>query len=156
VLWRRHIWSRPLRRSSYFKNTPTLAWRTTGRLYSRVLDSLRWAKPGGASEQFCLGSRQSYLRRSAGIGGVVAPVGAPGAAPVTLGHEDFSFDPRTLIIRTEAGSAHTGLCFDNRGRKYVSDLAHPLQAVMFPARYSRAIRFSRSRRNSPTSSILQT
>ena len=51
---------------------------------------------------------------SAGIGGVVvAPVEAPGAAPVMLGHEDFSFDPRTLMIRTEAGSAHTGLSFDN-------------------------------------------
>src|SRR5205823_8805179 len=61
--------------------------------------------------------------------------GAPGAAPVMLGHEDFSFDPRTLLIRTEAGAAHTGLSFDNRGRKYVSDLARPLQAVMFPARY---------------------
>src|SRR5207253_10302409 len=57
------------------------------------------------------------------------------ALPILLRHEDFSFDPRTLMIRTEAGSAHTGLCFDNRGRKYVSDLAHPLQAVMFPARY---------------------
>src|SRR5439155_6629787 len=68
---------------------------------------------------------------SAGIGGVITPVGAPGTSPFALRHDDFAFDPRTLSISAQAGPAHTGLSFDNRGRKYVSDLSRPLQTTMY-------------------------
>jgi len=72
---------------------------------------------------------------SAGIGGVVTVVGAPGNPPITLGHNDFAFDPKTLAISVEGGPARTGLCFDSRGRKYVTGPTHPLQTTMFDPRY---------------------
>src|SRR2546426_9943235 len=40
---------------------------------------------------------------SAGLGGLVTPVSASGAGPVSLGHGDFSFDPRSLTLTIEAG-----------------------------------------------------
>ena len=72
---------------------------------------------------------------SADIGGLVTSVAAPGSSPVALDHADFCFDPRTSTLFAEAGSAHTGMSFDVRGRKYVSDLLRPLQTAMFELRY---------------------
>ena len=40
----------------------------------------------------------------------------------SLASADFSFDPRALTICAEAGPAQSGLCFDNRGRKFTCDL----------------------------------
>jgi putative membrane-bound dehydrogenase-like protein len=72
---------------------------------------------------------------SAGIGGSITSFGASGAAPVVLGHDDFSFDPRSLTLSVEAGPARTGLCFDARGRKFACGPRHPLEATMFEPRY---------------------
>src|SRR5438445_1217975 len=72
---------------------------------------------------------------NAGSGGLIAYVSAPSQGPVAIGHDDFSFDPRQMKIFPEAGSAQTGLSFDNRGRKFFCDLAHPLRTILYDVRY---------------------
>src|SRR5882757_9042195 len=61
---------------------------------------------------------------ASGIGGVFAA--GPKKKPINLGRNDFSFDPRALTLLPEAGSAQSGLTFDNRGRKFFCDFTHPL------------------------------
>jgi len=49
---------------------------------------------------------------------------------------DFSFDPRTLEMRTETGGGQHGLSFDSRGRKYVCSNSSHIQALMYEERYA--------------------
>jgi putative membrane-bound dehydrogenase-like protein len=58
-----------------------------------------------------------------------------GAAPVVAGN-DFAFDPSTFVISAEDGPAHTGLSFDDRGRKFVSESSRPLRVAMYERRYA--------------------
>lgn len=70
-----------------------------------------------------------------GTGGVITAPGVPGAGPVSLSGSDFSFDPRALSISPEAGPAQSGLAFDSRGRRFVSDFVRPLRLAMYDRRY---------------------
>lgn len=72
---------------------------------------------------------------TAGIGGIVTNASEPSADLISLVGSDFSFDPRMLTISPEAGSARSGLSFDNSGRKFASDPARPLRLVMYEPRY---------------------
>jgi len=72
---------------------------------------------------------------SAGGVGLVPVSSAPGAGLVSLAGADFSFDPRALMIAAEAGPGQSGLTFDDWGRKFVCDFAHPLQSPMYEPRY---------------------
>ncbi len=56
--------------------------------------------------------------------------------PVDLRGRDFSFDPRLLDIRPEAGGAQHGMCFDDWGRKYCCSNSDHLQVVMYDDRYA--------------------
>src|SRR5439155_15419916 len=56
---------------------------------------------------------------ASGIGGEITA--GEGSELFTLGRNDFSFDPRALTLLPEAGSAQSGLTFDNRGRKFFSN-----------------------------------
>jgi putative membrane-bound dehydrogenase-like protein len=72
---------------------------------------------------------------SGGIGGEISPQrGRSGL--VAIDRCDFSFDPRTLEVFAEAGPAESGLSFDSRGRKLVSDLVRPLMSPMYELRYT--------------------
>jgi putative membrane-bound dehydrogenase-like protein len=68
-------------------------------------------------------------------GGQVTSVNSPGA-PVELRGRDFSFDPRTLDLRSETGGSQHGLTFDNRGRKFVCNNSSHIQALMYEERYA--------------------
>lgn len=72
-------------------------------------------------------------------GGTIAEGGSlvstPNSSPVSLGHNDFSFDPRTLDVATEAGPSRSGLAFDLRGRKFVCDPQRPLRIAVYPPRH---------------------
>jgi putative membrane-bound dehydrogenase-like protein len=70
---------------------------------------------------------------ASGMGGSIT-VGE-GSAPVTLGLNDFSFDPRALALIPQAGAAQTGLTMDNRGRKFFCDFTHPLRQAIFEPFY---------------------
>jgi putative membrane-bound dehydrogenase-like protein len=68
-------------------------------------------------------------------GGQVTSVNSSGA-PVELRGRDFSFDPRTLDLRSETGGSQHGLTFDNRGRKFVCNNSSHIQALMYEERYA--------------------
>jgi putative membrane-bound dehydrogenase-like protein len=70
---------------------------------------------------------------ASGIGGEITA--GEGSEPFTLGRNDFSFDPRALTLLPEAGSAQSGLTFDNRGRKFFSNFTHPLRQAIFDPVY---------------------
>ncbi len=101
----------------------------TGFGSSNALDSA--ALPNG----FNWGLDNRIHGAAAGLGGLVTALGTPNAPPVALGRHDFAFDPRTLTLSPEAGSAQSGLSFDSRGRKFISDFTRPLQLPMYDLRY---------------------
>ena len=72
---------------------------------------------------------------SAGIGGDISGKGGASRL-VSIERSDFSFDPRTLEVYAEAGPAQSGLTFDSRGRKLVSDFVRPLMTPMYDLRYT--------------------
>ncbi|HRI12355.1 MAG TPA: c-type cytochrome [Verrucomicrobiota bacterium] len=51
--------------------------------------------------------------------------------PVDLRGRDFSWDPRTLELRAEAGGGQHGMSFDSSGRKFVCSNSDHLQLVAF-------------------------
>jgi putative membrane-bound dehydrogenase-like protein len=73
---------------------------------------------------------------TAGRGGDIISSSSPKQS-VVLSAGCFSFDPRTLAVTDESGSAPSGMAFDNRGRKFVSYPAEHLLMVMYEARYAR-------------------
>jgi putative membrane-bound dehydrogenase-like protein len=72
---------------------------------------------------------------SAGVAAFVPGSDAPDAALVSLAGADFSFNPRALTIRAEAGPAQSGLSFDDWGREFTSDPTRPLRTPIFELRY---------------------
>jgi putative membrane-bound dehydrogenase-like protein len=95
-------------------------------------------KPAGEAmlNSFSWGLDNRIHGGAAGLGGTIIAVKASGAPKVELGRNDFSFDPRTLTLWPEIGSAQTGLCFDNRGRKFITDYGSPLRMQMYELRYT--------------------
>ncbi|HLS27256.1 MAG TPA: PVC-type heme-binding CxxCH protein, partial [Opitutales bacterium] len=72
---------------------------------------------------------------TSGNGGTVRSLVHPDDPPVELRARDFSFDPKTLKLRAEAGGGQHGMSFDNRGQKIVSSNSRHLQALMYDERY---------------------
>jgi putative membrane-bound dehydrogenase-like protein len=72
---------------------------------------------------------------SAGLGGIITVSNAAGTKPISMAGSDFCFDPRFLTLFPEAGPAQSGLCFDSRGRRFLSDFARPLRLPMYEPRY---------------------
>src|ERR1039458_7544000 len=70
-----------------------------------------------------------------GVANDASTSSASGATPGLSTGGDVSFDPRTLTVSFEAGPAHSGLTFDNRGRKFVCEPKHPLRTPMYEPRY---------------------
>ncbi len=74
---------------------------------------------------------------TSGTGGVIKQVAAnPPAPDLALSGRDFSFDPRTLVMRAEGSTAQYGMSFDNKGRKFACSNSDHLQAHMYDARYA--------------------
>ena len=71
---------------------------------------------------------------TAGVGGEISSKGDSGL--VSIRGSDFSFDPRTLQVFAETGSAESGLSFDSRGQKFVSDFVRPLMKPVYEQRYA--------------------
>jgi len=77
----------------------------------------------------------------AGGGGEGGRSDKPKTAPLELRSRDFNFDPRTLEIRAEAGGGQYGMCFDNRGRRFVCSNSHHIQVFMYDEDYAGRNRF---------------
>jgi len=88
-----------------------------------LFNSFRWGWDG-----------RIYGAASSSGGDVVRP-GAPNDPPVTLRGRDFSFDPRTLALRSESGGAQHGMSFDEWGRRFVCSNSDHCQAVLYDDRY---------------------
>lgn len=74
-------------------------------------------------------------------GGSISNLVLRGQNVVSCNGQDFSFDPRTMDFRAEAGGGQYGLSFDSRGRKYVCSNSDHLQAMIFDPREVVANRF---------------
>ena len=64
-------------------------------------------------------------------GGLIRRPDDFGSEPLNLRGADFSFDPRTLEMRREPGTAQQGLTFDEYGQRYVCSNSRHLIAVMY-------------------------
>ncbi len=53
-----------------------------------------------------------------------------------LRRHDFSFDPRTLDLRKESGSAQHGLSFNRRGQKFLSRNSNHIMSMVYDWRYA--------------------
>ncbi len=85
-----------------------------------LMNSLRWG----------LDNRVHGATSSAG--GQITRPDDPSFGPVELRGRDFSFDPRRLDLRAEAGGGQHGMCFDRWGRKFVCSNSDHAQAVLYP------------------------
>ena len=72
--------------------------------------------------------RESWAERYAGR---TVPWKTPSTNPVLLRGHDFSFDPRSLELRTESGGGQHGMSFDSQGRKFVCSNSDHLQQILF-------------------------
>lgn len=92
--------------------------------------------PAGLNVQALLNSFQWGMDNrlygsTAPNGGEVSRADAPSGKPVPLRGADFSFDPASLDLRAESGTAQYGLSFDTHGRRYLSSNSNHLIAVMY-------------------------
>jgi len=62
-------------------------------------------------------------------GGIVRRPDQPKSEAVNLQGADFSFDPKTLELRAENGTAQFGMSFDSQGRRFVSSNSDHIQWV---------------------------
>src|SRR6266581_7049888 len=65
--------------------------------------------------------------QTAGNGGLVVPADKPDAKPLNLSGQDFYFDPRTMTMGAEGGGGQYGMCYDDRGRRFVCSNSHHIQ-----------------------------
>lgn len=70
------------------------------------------------------------------VGGRVYSPVVPGQQPVNLRGRDFSFDPRSLDIRSESGGAQNGMSFNADGEKFVCSNSDHLQHVVYDDVYA--------------------
>lgn len=73
-----------------------------------------------------------------GNGGTIEQV-ASGAPTLRLGTRDFSFDPRTLVMRAETGGGQHGMSFDDFGRKFVSNNSSHIRMQVYEDRYVQGV-----------------
>lgn len=73
-----------------------------------------------------------------GNGGTIEQV-ASGAPTLRLGSRDFSFDPRTLVMRAETGGGQHGMSFDDFGRKFVSNNSSHIRMQAYEDRYLQGV-----------------
>jgi putative membrane-bound dehydrogenase-like protein len=70
-----------------------------------------------------------------GHGGTIRHAAAD-APPLDLRGRDFSFDPRTLVLRAESGGGKQGRSFDDYGRTFASTQSSPVLLMMYEDRYA--------------------
>ena len=79
--------------------------------------------------------------QTASNGGKVVPADEPNRTPLNLNGRDFYFDPCTMVMQAETGGGQYGMCFDDRGRRFVCSNSHHIQTFMYEARYGERNRF---------------
>ncbi len=70
------------------------------------------------------------------VGGSITRPDVPNSPAVVVNGRDFSFDPKTLDLRTETGGAQHGMCFNDWGRKFHCSNSDHIQLTMYEDRYA--------------------
>ncbi|EEF58462.1 membrane-bound dehydrogenase domain protein [Pedosphaera parvula Ellin514] len=71
-----------------------------------------------------------------GQGGDIVSGTPPNTQSIVLKEGNFSFDPRTSQLFVENGSSQLGICFDNRGRRFVSYATAPMLLLMYEEKFA--------------------
>lgn len=90
----------------------------------RLFNSFRW------------GYDNRIYAASSMNGGIVRRPEQPESAAINLTRHDFSFNPRTLDLRAESGTAQHGMSFDLRGNRFASRNSNHIQAMVYDWRYA--------------------
>ncbi len=85
----------------------------------------------GLMNSFATGPDGRIYGATAHHGGRVTRPDHPKAPPLDLRGRDFSFDPVSLDIRPESGTAQYGLTFDEDGLRYVCSNSSHIEAVFY-------------------------
>ena len=100
------------------------------------LGSGKTPRPDALLNSFTWGPDNRIHVGTAGLGGTLAGVEVPNPSALELGVNDFAFDPRSFTPVTEPGSAQSGMCFDDFGRRFFTELARPVRTSMYDPRYT--------------------
>lgn len=68
-------------------------------------------------------------------GGKVVSPSRPHDPPVTLGANDFAFEPRTEVLELLSGGARFGQSFDDWGERFICNIRNPVVHVVLPRHY---------------------
>lgn len=68
-------------------------------------------------------------------GGTIRQESRPDAPAVTLGRNDFRFDPRRETLELVSGGARFGNSFDDWGNRFLCNIRNPVQHVVLPQEY---------------------
>jgi putative membrane-bound dehydrogenase-like protein len=90
----------------------------------------------GLLNSFCWGIDNRIYCQSSSSAGAIRYPDTPEQTAISLSGRDFSFDPKTLSVRTEAGGGQHGMCFDDWGRRFVCQNSDHLQLFLYPDRYA--------------------
>ena len=102
----------------------------------RVFSGFNRTNVQGLLNSFTWGLDCRIYVQTSSSGGTVVPCDVPDAVPLNLSGRDFSFDPKTLAIRPEAGGAQHGMCFDDWGHRFASHNSDHLQQFVYDDRYA--------------------
>jgi putative membrane-bound dehydrogenase-like protein len=119
----------------YFKDTKGDGVADAHQVVLTGLGGANSFDPDSLPNSFNWGPDNRIHAASGGVGGELAPQ-ENASSSVSIARCDFSFDPRTLEAFPEAGPAQSGLSFDSRGRKFVSDFVRPVLLPMYDLRYT--------------------
>ncbi len=102
----------------------------------RVFTGFNRTNVQGLLNSFTWGLDCRIYVQTSSSGGTIVPCDVPDAMPLNLSGRDFSFDPKTLAIRPEAGGAQHGMCFDDWGHRFASHNSDHLQQFVYDDRYA--------------------
>jgi putative membrane-bound dehydrogenase-like protein len=89
----------------------------------------------GLMNSFRWGLDNRIYGATSSSGASIRPGNQPDAVPLELRGRDFSFDPRTNIIRAESGGGQHGMTFDTWGNRYASHNSNHIQLFHYDDAY---------------------
>ncbi|MFN9720236.1 MAG: PVC-type heme-binding CxxCH protein, partial [Planctomycetota bacterium] len=85
----------------------------------------------GLINSFLWGPDNRIYGSASTIGGTIVSPRHPDRRGIECRGRDFSFDPRTLELRTETGGGQHGMSFDDWGHRFVSANSDHAQAIVY-------------------------
>ena len=92
----------------------------------------------GLLNSFCWGLDNRIYCQTSSSGAKVVTPSAPERDVIVLNGRDFSFDPKTLVLRPESGGGQHGMSLDDWGRRFACQNSDHLQLHLYADRYASA------------------